>query len=245
MPLSDDPLNNASPKTRQRFENARARRRSRESRFQVVIPSSVMQHIEARAQQAQGNDSQAWVQWEYSPKEWARFDQIDWMPRRRACFWLLMGLLPFGFGLGLFAVSGSSVAGVLAIAIVALGILFFFWISHGTEAAQRHKARQKSVPPHRITISAQGMWEAGVYFPLTNLARVKMTSQPPVLHFHSIMLYTSSTEAADTVASYRRRVLVPSGHEEEAERLVQRFRTEVIEAQEQASQRVMKPPEPV
>jgi len=240
MSLSDDDLlNNASPKTRQRFEHARARRKNRESSFQVVVPSASIHYLEAKMQQEQ----QAWVHWEYSPEEWARFDQIDWRPRRRACFWVLMGLLPFGLGLFLFAVSGSAVAGVLACAIVALTNLFLFWISHGTEAAQRHNARQKSAQPHRVTISKQGMWESGAYFPLENLARVKMTSRPPVLHFHSFTVYTD-TATADTAASYRRRVLVPSGHEEEAERLVQRFRTEVIEAREQAWQRMMNPPEP-
>jgi len=121
MTLSDDDLlNNASPTTRQRFEHALARRKSRESSFQVVIPSASMRYLEAKMQQAH----QAWVHWEYSSEEWARFDQIDWRPRRRACFWVLMGLLPFGLGLFLVAVSGSAVAGVLALAPVALTILF-------------------------------------------------------------------------------------------------------------------------
>ncbi|HKF36290.1 MAG TPA: hypothetical protein VKB35_05260 [Ktedonobacteraceae bacterium] len=70
-----------------------------------------------------------------------------------------------------------------------------------------------------------------------------MTSRPSVLHFHSFTIYTD-TATGETAASYRRRVLVPSGHEEEAERLVQRFRMEVIEAREQAWQRLMNPPEP-
>ena len=80
MSLSDDPLNNASPTTRQRFENALARRRSRESQFRVVIPPATIQHLEAKAHQAQGGENQAWVQWEYSPEEWAHFDQIS--PRK-------------------------------------------------------------------------------------------------------------------------------------------------------------------
>ena len=237
--LDDDLLNNASAQTRQRFEEARSRRKSQESQFQVVVPPASIDALDAKMQQ----DSQAWVKWEYSPEEWARFDQIDWRPGRRACFWLLMGLLPVGLGLLLFAVSGSAVAGVVAFASLALPMLFLFWLSHGTEATRRHKARQKSAQPHRVTIARQGMWEAGAYFPLDNLARVKMTSGPPVLHFHSFTVYTD-TATADTATSYRRRVLVPRGHEEEAERLVQRFCTEVIEAREHAWQRWMNPPEP-
>ena len=53
-----------------------------------------------------------------------------------------------------------------------------------------------------------------------------------------------STYDADVDPVYRLRVLVPRGHEEEAERLVQRFRIEVIEAQEQALERWRNPPEP-
>lgn len=201
MSLSDeDLLNNTSPQTRQRFEQARARRKSEEKSFQVVIPSASLQELEAKEQQAQRNESQAWVRWEYSPEEWKRLDQIDWRPRRRACFWVLMGLLPFGLGLFLVAVSGSAVAGVLAGAMAALPILFLFWLSHGTEAARRHTARQQSAQPHRVTISKQGMWEAGAHFPLDNLAAVKMTARPAVLHFHSFTVYTD-TATADTAPS--------------------------------------------
>ena len=240
MSLSDDDLlNNASPQTRQRFEQAKARRKSRERSFQVVIPSASLHALEAKEHQAQ----QAWVRWEYSPEEWARLDRIDWRPRRRACFWGLVGVLPGGLGFFLVAVSGSAVAGVLAGAMAALPILLLFWLSHGTEAAQRHTARQQSAQPHRVTIAKQGMWEAGAYFPLDSLAAVKMTARPAVLHFHSFTVYTD-TASADTASSYRRRVLVPRGREEEAERLVQRFRTEVIEAREHAWQRMLNPPEP-
>ena len=240
MSLSDDDLlNNASPKTRQRFEHVLARRKSRESRFQVAIPSASIHYLEEKAQQAH----QAWVHWEYSPEEWALFDRIDWRPRLRACFWILLGLFPFGFGLGLFAISGTFIAGVLACVFLVIGILICFLTSLATEAAQRHKARQKPEQPHRVTISKQGMWEAGTYFPLDHLASVKMTSRPPVLHFHSFSVYTD-TATADAASSYRRRVLVPRGHEEEAERLVQRFRTEVIEAEEEALKLWRNPPEP-
>jgi len=237
MSLSDDDLlNNAKPVTRQRFEHARARRKSKENSFQVVIPSSVQQGAEALAQQAR----QARVHWEYSPEEWALFDRIDWKLGRRIFFWLLC----FGFALGILALSGFSLAGFGISALLMLVMLFFLWISHYTEAAERHKARQKSAQPHRITISKQGIWIAGTYFSLENLAKVKMTPRPPVLRFHSFSVYTDSA-TADTAASYRRRVLVPRGREEEAERLVQRFRTEVIEAREEALQRWRNPPEPV
>jgi len=241
MSLSDDDLlNNASTETRQRFEQALARRKSRESKFQVEIPSASIHDLEEKEQQAH----QAWVHWEYSPEEWALFDRIDWRPRLRAFFWILLGLLfPLGFGLGLFAISRTFIAGVLACVFLEIGILICFLTTLLTEAARRHKARQKPDQPHRVTISRQGMWEAGTYFPLDHLASVKMTSRPHVLHFQGFSLNTD-TATADSASSYRRRVLVPRAHEEEAERLVQRFRTEVIEAEEEAQKLLRNPPEP-
>ena len=188
-------------------------------------------------------DSDAWVRWEYSPEEWALFDRLDWKPGRRVVFWVSISLL-FLPGLGFFFYAlGGPVVAVTTVVIVALGLLFFFWLGSNGEAGRRHRARKKSAQPHRITISKQGIWEAGTYFPLTRLRTVKMTSPPPVLHFHST-IGSVSTYDADVDPVYRLRVLVPRGHEEEAERLVQRFRIEVIEAQEQALERWRNPPEP-
>jgi len=198
------------------------------------------QMLNNRRQEAPNND--AWAQWEYSPEEWARFDSIDWKPKRRVFFWSLMALLTLGAGAGAYAISGFRSA-ILVFVVVALGMLFFFWLSRYTGARKRHLARQKSVQPHRITIAGQGIWEAGTYFPLTALASVAMTAQPPVLYFRSTTVSTS-TEESEVAASYRLRVLVPHGHEEEATNLVQRFRTEVIAAREQAGKRALNPPEP-
>ncbi len=228
---SDDPLNNVSPKTRQRFENALARRRSKEGRPPAVIPSLVMQHVEVPAQQA-------WVHWEYSPNEWARFDSIDWRFKRRAFFWLLSGLLP-ALVLELAFLRLSSFAALLVFLGVELLALFVAWANSMGEEIRRHKVRQNPAQPRRVTISKQGIWEAGTHFSFISLDKVKMTSQPPVLHFRFTVTDT------ETTGTYWLRVLVPRGHEEEAASLIPRFRTEVIEAQKQAWQRLMNPPEPV
>lgn len=96
------------------------------------------------------------------------------------------------------------------------------------EAKKRHKARQKRDHPQRVTFSKEGVWEAGVYFPLTEmfltLKDVHMTSQPTVLHFRRKRLIHNNY-MRDTL-----RVLVPRDYEEEAVQLMERFCTEVIEA---------------
>ena len=61
-----------------------------------------------------------------------------------------------------------------------------------------------------------------------------------ILYICSQTLYTGRKS---TPHSYPLHVLVPAGHEQEAVELVQRFRTEVIQAREQAWQRQTNPPE--
>jgi hypothetical protein len=195
---------------------------------------------------------EAWVHWEYSPEEWALFDYIDWRPIRRACFWISISLL-FLPVLGFFFYAlGGLVAALIAVVIVTFGLLFCFWrIILLGEARKRHLGRQKSAQPHRITISRQGVWVAGTYFPLidgdrdSDLEEVKMTPKPQVLHFRltkSSNEYTS--DGTWTSWTERLRVLVPHRHEKEAVRLMQRFRTEVINPRKQAQEPVMNPPEP-
>lgn len=255
MSTSDDPLNNVSPKTRQRFENALERRRGRERSFQVVVPPSVMQHLEARAQPAQSNKSQAWVHWEYSPEEWTLFDAIDWRPVRLVFFGLLIGLpyaLLFGGVAGL--VNGSFVVALFPFVGVELLLLLLTWrVIFFSETRRRHKARQNQ--SHRVTFSKTGMWEAGIYFPLDEpndnviLKKIKMTFQPSIIHFHWTAVPKPEYRGG-RVPSYQPRkpirVLVPRGHEEEAARLVERYQTEVIEARKQADQQRRNPyyPEP-
>jgi hypothetical protein len=65
-----------------------------------------------------------------------------------------------------------------------------------------------------------------------------MTAQPPALYFQ----LDRATETYNGPANMR--VLVPRGYEAEAERLVQRYQTEVIEAQRQGEERWKNPPEP-
>jgi hypothetical protein len=222
MSASDDQRNN--PQAEQRLQRLQQNRQMLENQVQAL------------------RNDEAWVHWEYSPEEWALFDTIDWQPKRRVVFWSLISLFTLGIGAGAYAVSGFGSA-ILAFVVVALGMLFFFWLSRYTGARKRHLARQKSVQPHKITISREGLWEAGIYFPLKDLARVEMTPRPPVLHFRSTTVSTSTAES-DVAASYRLRVLVPRGQEEEAANLVLRFRTEVIEAREQARKHALNPPEP-
>jgi hypothetical protein len=92
---------------------------------------------------------------------------------------------------------------------------------------------------------------AGAYFPLNagdryaDLEEVKITSEPPVLYFR----LTKSSNEVNSDGTYtswteRLRVLVPSGHEEKAAQLTQRFRTKVIEPRKLAHESVMNPPEP-
>lgn len=262
MSLSDDPLNNVSPKTRQRFENALARRRSKEGRSPAVIPSFVMQHVEVPAQQAQGSDSQAWVHWEYSTDEWALFDKIDWGFRRLA-LWVGAGgtlvffiamILPW-FIFNLDTATGPVLVVFLSTLLLWITFLFLLMLSIHSyfDARTRHKARQKQ--PQTVTFSKQGVWEAGTYFPINerygvDLITVRLTSQPPVLHFRVVKHYTDA-ESMPQTRTVRFHVLVPGGHEGEARLLLERFQTEVIavrkqeeEQQRQAEERRLHPPEP-
>jgi len=248
MSSLNDPLSNVSPETRQRKVFALEGRGSEESGFQGELPSSVMQHVEAQQEQVSG--SEAWVHWEYSPEEWALFEKIDWKPASRK-FWLVVGLC-FLFLLGVVALVTFPVYLVSALDIVFVDIVSAFvspvlimaLIVYSTRyggARKRHKARQQN-PFHTVTIAVQGVWEAGTYFPFDELNEVKMTPEPPALHFRRERRYSREKKTLRGDWLY---VLVPGGHEEEAAQLVQRFNTEVIEARRRAWQRVLNPREPV
>lgn len=79
---------------------------------------------------------------------------------------------------------------------------------------------------------------------------VRLTSQPPVLHFRVVKHYTDA-ESMPQTRTVRFHVLVPGGHEGEARLLLERFQMEVItvrkqeeEQQRQAEERHLHPPEP-
>lgn len=187
---------------------------------------------------------QAWAHWEYNAEEWALFDHIDWQAARRG-YWPpnligLVCLLILGLSL-LFLPAYRSLILTPAIFLVIIVFLLFVLRMHAySEAKKRHQARQNQAQPHRVTFSKEGVWEAGTYFPLKELfwrlRSVRMTSQPAVLHFHREQRHIRASNEYDAL-----RVLVPRGHEEEAARLMQRFRAEVIKAKKPTYNR----PEPV
>jgi hypothetical protein len=114
------------------------------------------------------------------------------------------------------------------------------------DARKRHKARQQE--PRTVTISKEGVWEAGTFFPLNkfldaNLKKVTLTLDPPVLHFRLTRFHLGKNwRASPTSATLH--VPVPRGQEEEAGFLQERFQTEVIQARAQLEKRLNNPPEP-
>ena len=88
-------------------------------------------------------------------------------------------------------------------------------------------------------LAAQGVWMAGTFFSLSGLARIRLTTRPAVLRFS---MYESTGENT-TYSSMR--VLVPQGHEAEAEHLRQLYQTEAIDGVRQARERLLHPPEPL
>src|SRR5215472_9482746 len=178
----------------------------------------------------------AWAQWEYSPEEWAQFDAIDWKATRLKVvllvgsvliILLLMGaLLPGSSPL----YSGIGFGGGFTLLMVAFAVFVFSFFSI-QEGRKRHKARQ--IQSHRVTFSRLGVWEAGIYFPIHDgdmtLKKVSMTSEPAIVHFRrSKFINFESTPQTVTL-----RVLVPRGHEAEAERLRQRYQTEILDAEKE------------
>jgi hypothetical protein len=261
---SDDPLNNLSPEQRLRAEAAL--RAFGAGAFQGMTPAFMSPFTDAPLQQAQSN--QAWAHWEYSTEEWALFDKVDWRPRRRTFWLLVMGSIVFLLATLLSVLTQSTIspeqtttfifATVLTIPLsmfgLGFGIFSVVYLAPYLEARKRHKARQNQVQPRRVTISRKGMWEAGTYFPLDDddfrvyLKAVKMTSEPLVLHFRcalgrsSITTSSDGTSAPASPQSTTLRVLVPRGHEAEAAQLLQRFRTEVTGEPKKGSP--VTPPEP-
>ena len=218
----------------------------------------------------QNQEQQAWVHWEYTPDEWARLDQMDLGPIRQR-YWLtlalgmvipvlLLVLAPFFWG-------GESLFWVAPLVLVLVLVLFFVVLPSNDyrQAMKRHQARQDPVHPHRVTLSSQGIWGLGPFFPFTGtgvqeheisvqLNKVWLTAQPTTLHFQVEHLKLKANPSGGAVNVEKIPVpetihlLVPAGHDSEAEQVAQRFRTEVIEARDLALKRFrdqqVNPPEP-
>ena len=199
-----------------------------------------------KKQKFQGDDQwsdndHAWAHWDYSPEEWALFDRVDWHAVRIRSWLPNLALLVCTIILDsvFFHTPLSIVFLVLGLSIVAP--VFMLRGYSYQEAKKRHRARQNQTQPLRVTFSKDGVWEAGTHFPFLALQRVRMTSQPAVLHFrrkhHVYLSDGNGNNRYDTL-----RVLVPHGREAEATRLMERFRSRIIELNKPGTDH---PPEPV
>jgi len=216
------------------------------------------QILRARFEHEQKNRTghdQAWAHWEYDPSEWAAFDRVDWFPvRNKAQRTLILSPILCVVIIGAILLVATTVfqasldtasALMLGPAIILLTGLMFVMISAGNsgkEAKKRYLARQNQAEPHRVTFSSNGVWEAGTYFTfklgLLELESVKLTTNPSVLHFKMLKL---NADGSWTGTAEKLHVLVPRGHEAEAEQLRQRYYAEAIKT----SKKPYNPPEPV
>lgn len=201
------------------------------------------------------HEGEAWVRWEYSPDEWALFEKVDW---NTTCFifWglaaccaasVVAAILPWFLfppdtdAMPLLRVFLPAVLAWCVFVPFTMAYLFSY-----IDARKRHKARQQE--PRTVTISREGVWEAGTFFPLNkfldaNLKKVTLTLDPPVLHFRLTRFHIGKNwRSSPTSATLR--VPVPRGQEEEAGFLQERFQTEVIQARAQQEKRLNNPPEP-
>lgn len=210
-----------------------------------------------------GNQEQhAWVHWDYAPDEWARLDRMDWGPIRHR-YWLtfavVMGILVL---LSVCLILASIAFMIPLLLLIGLAVIYNVLPSTDyRQAKKRHQARQDPAHPHRVTLSSQGLWGFGATFPFTGMGALKheinvqvnkvwLTAQPTTLHFQVEHLKLTSTSHGilPSPASETIHLLVPAGHESEAEQVAQRFRTEVIEDRDLAMKRFREeqanPPEP-
>lgn len=274
MSLSDEPQSGeeASREARKQM----ALKQLRDSHQQLL---EMKQKFQQGTDFSSPEHSQVWAHWEYSPEEWKRFDRIDWRAQRlRFTFWLWvllagiiisLAVLPVTLDPTLSLPEGLPIVGIAG-ACVCFTLLILHLVYHFaaySEAKKRHKARLKL--PRTVTLSggrlpervipsySANVWVAGTYFPLDStelflpgkkvaLKQVTLTTEPPVLHFH---LKKEDDEAAWWHFTFR--LLIPRGHEGEAEPLLERFQTEVIqvllhkkEEEKRKEERRLNPPEP-
>jgi len=239
-------------------------------------------HHKATDQQQTSNQQQAWAHWEYTPEEWAQLDRLDWGSAvQRYLLTAGMGILSCLVLVGLFLLSIQVRTEVFtAIGIFAFILMFamfcmlpLFLIPGKAyhKARKRHQARRNPSQSRTVTLSDQGIWEAGTYFPLNGvgvesrefkvrLFEVQLTSQPVVLHFRVVYDPRAyiSTGGSITYGAYQPgrgetiHLLVPRDCENQAEHVAQRFRTEVFEPRERENARRRAeqearahPPEPI
>lgn len=221
-----------------------------------------------------------WAHWEYTPDEWAQLDRLDWGHAVQR-YWLIagLGMLSFLAGIAFFfwlAVVAPGPGSFGVIALVPLLILLFSCVVPGKafhKARKRHRARKNaSQPPkgtlasqiatrynaeydvsqpHKVTLSGQGLWMAGTYFPLTGrgieadersviLREVRLRTQPTMLHFRVDYTVARFSDRGGLFYSSRQEIiplLVPAGHESEAEQIAHRYRTEVVVSRKSERQR--------
>lgn len=223
--------------------------------LEVSTETELQQEWPASLEVSTERESEAWVRWEYSAKEWALFDRIDWGWRGIFFRVLLAGNIVFLLGAILpwfFLHANPNLVATTYSADMALLLSFFFCaLFYGpayTAARKRHKARQNL--PRTVTFSKKGVWVAGTFFPINEryevtLKEVRLTPEPPVLHFRL------KRSAGDSYMNPTLRVLVPREQTGEARPLLKRFQTEVIAARKaeeerarQEEERRKHPPEP-
>jgi len=197
-------------------------------------------------------NSHVWAHWEYLADEWALFDRVDWVSVRNTSVLVLL-LTPL-LSLVIMAVLWIRFWPESQFLVFGLGILLLTlspWViilpAYALSTARkRHLARQNPEQPHRVTFSREGLWVAGTYYALNGvvkgrvqkLASVKLTAQPAVLQLKLRRWYP---DGKSTGLPQRIHVLVPRGHEAEAEQLRQRYDTELINSWKKLNN----PPEPI
>jgi hypothetical protein len=202
----------------------------------------------------ENNQRLRWAHWEYDPYEWATFDQVDWEPiRNKSRLTLILSpiiyLVMMVVLLVLFVPSASIVVlglvvlGPAIVLLVGLIILMVSAANSAKEAKKRYQARHNPAESHRVTLASDGVWESGANFSFRfgrlKLESVKLTANPAVLHFKMLKRNSDGTWTGTTQQLH---VLVPRGHEAEAEQLRQRYYAEVIAPWKQPS--TYNPPEP-
>jgi len=185
-------------------------------------------------------DATYWVDWQFTPDEWRRFDELE---RRHT--WRLAAqqvgvcLAVSSWGcliLAFWGVSHRSNPESLSIVLwlsawsYTLGLLFGLWRvwrehSFGqTLQMKRHQGpRIVRINPDTIQIGAMKIPLIRDYDPRKLVSVTVRSSQPAVLQFA-----TSFAKRSLLARRYQLWVPVPAGHEVEAAALAERFRREVI-----------------
>lgn len=200
-------------------------------------------------------ESEVWMRWEYTPEEWALFEQLDFGLISRK-YWRItsISILTYmlaGIFAGIFAwirLSIPPLAIVVPSILLAPLILIIAYSSRPYETAKkRQQARQKQSQHHQVTFSEKAIWEAGAYFPLAewweDLRKVEMTDNPPALHFSHREPRSNLSVNGNSSFIDKLHILVPRGHEAEARFLLERY-SSVIERRKRQKEEALNPREP-